>query len=203
MAEHVAPVRLPAFGGPAGPALDEVLTVRRSLRRFAPGAMPLEDLAALCFAAQGVTHARGYRTAASAGALYPLELFAAVGEVTGLAPGVWRYSPYTHLLAPSVPGDRRGELARACLDQSWMAQAQVLLVFCAVFSRVTGKYGQRGERYVHMEAGIAAQNVCLLAVARGHGACVVGAFADDLVRGLVGAAPDEVPLLVLPVGRKG
>lgn len=197
-------IELPAPRERGAMPVEEALRRRRSVRVFKKGpALTRDEVSALLFAAQGITHARGLRTAPSAGALYPLEVFLAAGAVEGLPPGVFRYVPYTHTLVPTVQGDRRAELARAALNQTWLAQAQVLVVFCAVFARVTGRYGRRGSLYVPIEAGCASENLSLAAVALSLGSTVVGAFDDDRVRSALGAAADEDPLIVQPVGRPG
>jgi SagB-type dehydrogenase family enzyme len=84
-----------------------------------------------------------------------------------------------------------------------MARAEMQLVLTAVYERVTGKYGERGVRYVDMEAGGAVQNVYLEAESQGLGTVVVGAFNDNSMRTVLGAGEDEVPLAAMPVGRPG
>jgi SagB-type dehydrogenase family enzyme len=159
-------------------------------------------VAQLAWAAQGVTETRGRRTAPSAGALYPLELLVVAGSVEGLEPGVYRYRPSGHSLLELTRGDVRAALAAAALGQEWMADAPCVLVLGAVYERTTGKYGARGERYVHIEVGLAAQNTQLQATALGLGSVVVGAFDDGRVRTRLGLGSDERPLALLPVGRR-
>jgi SagB-type dehydrogenase family enzyme len=181
--------------------LERALSERRSVREFAQAPLRLEELAQLAWAAQGQVAPGGHRTAPSAGALYPLELFVVAGNVQGLAAGVYRYQPSLHGLAPLAEGDRRGELVKAAWAQLWMGHAPAILVIAAVERRTTAKYGARGVRYVHMEAGHAAQNVLLQAVALGLGGTVVGAFSDSAVKDAA-ALPREVqPLYLIPVGR--
>jgi len=189
----------PAHGGEM--ALAAALGERRSLRDFSGAAVDLGEVAQLLWAAQGITHPMGLRTAPSAGALYPLECHLVAGAVTGLAAAVYRYDPRRHDLAPSVEGDRRGELAAAALGQTWMAAAPAVIAIAAVARRTTAKYGERGLRYVHIETGHAAENVYLQAAALGLGTTIVGAFDDERVHGLLAMAPDEDPLALLPVGR--
>lgn len=192
---------LPMPAALTGLLLSEALERRRSIRRFAPGGLCLEDLSALLFAAQGRTHAKGFRTAPSAGALYPLEVCVAAGECSDLACGMYGYDPGGHALVKRVDGDRRGDLAAACLNQAWMAQAQAMVVISAVYDRITGRYGERGVQYAHMEAGAASQNLALAAAAMGLGTVMVGAFRNSMVLQIIGAAEDETPLIVMPVGR--
>jgi len=171
------------------------------MRIFAAGSIALAELGQLLWAAQGVTHAEGGRTAPSAGATYPLELYAIAGAVEGLAPGIFRYDPRRHDLHQVAAGDRRRDLAAAALSQSLIAEAAAIVVIAAVFRRTTGKYGLRGERYVQIEVGHAGENFCLQAVALGLGSTVVGAFEDEAVKAVIGADQPGEPLCLLPVGR--
>lgn len=164
--------------------VERALHERRSVREYTGASLTLAELAQLLWAAQGVTTPDGLRTAPSAGALYPLEVSVAVGEVDGLPGGVYRYEPPGHALALVAAGDPRTEVARAALDQECVAAAAAVIAFAADYGRTTGKYGERGRRYVHMEVGHAAQNVCLQAVAAGLGAVVVCASGDLAEEGM-------------------
>lgn len=183
-------------------SLEETLLRRRSVREYADTPLTLQEVSQLLWAAQGKTAPWGGRTAPSAGALYPLEVYLVVGLVEGLVPGVYRYSPEGHHLAGVKEGDVRRELARAAVDQAWVEDAAVDIVIGAVYERTTGKYGDRGIRYVHIEAGHAAQNVYLQATALDLGAVTVGAFHDDWVVESVGMGEDEEPLYIIPVGKR-
>jgi SagB-type dehydrogenase family enzyme len=189
------------------PALDRPLTVaaairsRRSIRDFIPGSVTLEDMSEILWAAQGITDPAGYRTAPSAGALYPLEVQLIAGDVESLPAGVYRYSPREHVLDTVAAGDRRKTIAEAALSQRWIADAAAILVIAAVEERTTVKYGRRGLRYVHIEIGHAAQNVYLQAAALGLGTTIVGAFDDDKVKDVADLGRDETPLCLLPIGR--
>ena len=182
--------------------LEHALRERRSTREFSKEALTLEEVSQLAWAAQGITHGDGFRTAPSAGALYPLELYLAVGNVTGLDPGIYKYLPHSHRLVPVAREDRRNQLASAALGQSWMRDAAVVLVFAAMETRTTRKYGQRGVRYIHIEVGHASQNVFLQAVALGLAAAVVGAFNDGSVARVMSLEKEEHALYLMPVGRK-
>jgi SagB-type dehydrogenase family enzyme len=148
-----------------------------------------------------MTQRDGQRTAPSAGALYPLELYCIVGDNAGLDPGVYQYRPALHALVLHLSGDRRVELADIALDQSWIAVAPLVLAIAADFERTTRKYGERGVRYVHIEVGHAAQNACLMATSLGLGSATVGAFDDDDVKTVLQLPQNEVPLYLLSVGR--
>ena len=198
----MAMVNLPDPAPKGAVTLEESLGARRSVRAYSDAPLTLAQLSQLLWAAQGVTDKeRGGRAAPSAGALYPLEIVVAAGHVEGLEPGIYRYRPAWHALERAAAGDRRGELAAAALGQDWMADAPVIVGIAGVYERTTRKYGQRGERYVHMETGHAAQNLCLQAQALGLAACMVGAFADGAVQQVLQLASSEKPLALLPVGR--
>jgi SagB-type dehydrogenase family enzyme len=198
---QAATIRLPEPRAASPTSIEEALRRRRSLREFGRAGLTLAEVAQLLWAAQGRTSADGRRTAPSAGALYPLEVLLVVGRVDGLAPGVYRYQPADHALEQTIQGDRREALAEAALGQDWAARAPVLLVVAAAHERTARKYGARADRYVAIEAGAAAQNVALQAVALGLGSVVVGAFDDAEVARLAGLAAGERPLAILPVGR--
>lgn len=148
-----------------------------------------------------MTGAAGGRTAPSAGATYPLDIYTVSGAVKGLSSGLYRYEPRRHALRTIATDDKRRELALAALSQSWIGEAAAVFVIAAEFRRTTAKYGHRGERYVHIEAGHAGENLCLQAVALGLGSCVVGAFDDTAVKGVIGMNQPGEPLYLLPVGR--
>ncbi|MBC7237377.1 MAG: SagB/ThcOx family dehydrogenase [Chloroflexi bacterium] len=181
-------------------SLEEALSARRSIRDYADDPLSLAELAQLLWAAQGITDPRGYRTAPSAGATYPLELYVVVGRVEGLAAGIYHYLPDGHALARVASGDRRAALAGVALGQSWIEEAPVDLVLAAVYERTMQRYGARGRQYVHMEAGHAAQNVYLQAVTLNLGTVVVGAFHDEGVRDVLGLPKEQQPLYIMPVG---
>lgn len=194
-------ISLPEYGPKDDGGFARLLHERRSVRSFAPGALTIEEVAKVLFAAQGVTRHGRYRTVPSAGALYPLEVYLVAGQVQGFAPGVYKYLPESHALRFIQPGDHRTELAKVALGQSWIARAQAVVVISAVYERVMGKYGSRGEQYVHMEAGAAAQSLSLQAAALDLGTTLVGAFDEDEVQRILGDPGDETPLLVLPLGK--
>ncbi len=164
--------------------------------------MTLAELSQLLWAGQGITNRSGFRTAPSAGALYPLKLYAAVGRVEALPVGVYRYSPSKQLLEPIGAGDRRAALSRAAFSQTWVAESAVMIAVTAVARRTTRKYGERGRRYVYIEAGHVAQNICLQAVSLGLGVTPVGAFDDDEVKAVLALSAEAELIYLLPVGRR-
>jgi SagB-type dehydrogenase family enzyme len=143
----------------------------------------------------------GKRTAPSAGALYPLEVYVVVGNVDGLSPGVYKYKPQTHQLFRVGVGDKRSELAAAAVGQKWIQSSPCVFVIGGNYSRTEVKYGERAARYVHIEVGHAVENMCLQAVALDLGTTMVGAFKDDDVRKVLGMPAEEQPLAIVPVGK--
>jgi len=182
-------------------SVEEALLRRRSVRDYTGEPLTLEEVSQLLWAAQGITADWGGRTAPSAGATYPLETYLVVGDVEGLEEGIYKYNPHRHELCKVLDGDKRVELARAALEQDWVKEGAVDIVLTAVYERTTVRYGQRGTRYVHMEAGHAAQNVYLQAVALNLGTVVVGAFYDDQVKKVLRLPEEERPLYIIPVGK--
>ncbi len=195
------PVRLPepALDGPR--SLEAALFARHSVREFAESPLTLSQVSQLLWAAQGRNRDDGGRTAPSAGALYPLEVYVLAAQVDGLASGVYRYDPDNHELRWTVEGDRRRALATAALRQSWIADAPAVLVLAAVYGRTTQKYGEYGRTYVHMEIGHVAQNVYLQCAALGLGTSMVGAFHEDRVTRILELPLGHEPLALLPVGK--
>ncbi len=183
-------------------SIEKALLGRRSARDYKDEPLTLAEVSQILWAAQGITDERGFRTSPSAGALYPLELYVVIGNVEGISEGIYRYNPEKHELIKIVDGDKRVELCAAALGQSCVKEGAMTIVFSAVYERTTRKYGERGIRYVHMEAGHAAQNVYLQAVSLNLGTTVIGAFNDEEVKKIVKMADEEHPLYIMPVGKK-
>jgi SagB-type dehydrogenase family enzyme len=190
------------------PKLDGGLSVatainqRRTVRAFAGRELPLAHLAQLLWAGQGITGRRYKRASPSAGALYPMDLYAVIGAggVAELRAGVYHYRPETHGLTLVAEGDLRMAAADAALGQRWMAGAPVNLVITAEYGRVTVKYRDRGVRYAMIEAGHIGQNLFLQAEALGLKAGIVGAFQDQVLGRTLHLAETHEPLLIMPVG---
>lgn len=194
-------VQLPTPSRRGDLSLEEVLDTRRSVRRYTEDVPSLEALGQLLWATQGITDTdRGYRTAPSAGARFPLEVDIAVANVDGLPDGVLRYHPADHALTLRLEGDRRPDIVDASTSQETLGGAPVLFILSAVPARTAERYGDRAERYVALETGHAAQNLLLQAVSLGLGAVVVGAFNDDDLRSALDLRHDTVPGYVIPVG---
>jgi len=191
----------PRFEGAV--SLEEAIHDRRTIRSFTSASLTLEHLSQILWAAQGITGQEGFKRAApSAGALYPMDVYGAVGKDTvgTLEPGVYEYRPAGHSLSPVTKGDVRKALAGASLGQMWTARAPLTLVVTAEYIRITGKYSQRGVRYAMIEAGHIGQNIFLQCAALGLGAGIVGAFEDGEVIEVLGIPKSREPLLIMPVG---
>ncbi|WP_455280129.1 SagB/ThcOx family dehydrogenase [[Eubacterium] cellulosolvens] len=182
-------------------SIEEALLKRRSTREYSVGLLTLDEISQILWAAQGITHEERLRTAPSAGGLYPLELYVVVGDVEGLETGIYHYVPMENNLLKTVEGDKRSDIADAALNQDWIEKAAINIIITAVYERTTEKYGERGIRYVHMEVGHTAQNICLQATALNLGVVTVGAFNDDKVVQLLYLKQDEKPLYIIPIGR--
>ncbi len=183
-------------------SVEGALSERRSVREYRDEALSLQEISQILWAAQGITAPQfGGRTAPSAGATYPLEVYLVVRKAQGVGPGVYRYLPQDHKLMEILEDDVSGQLARAALGQTFVSEAPVNLIFSAVFERTTTRYGERGIQYVYMEVGHAAQNVYLQAQSLGLGTVVAGAFDDRRVKDILNLAEEEVPLYIMPVGK--
>lgn len=182
--------------------LEATLAKRRSVREFSQGSLTPAEISQLLWAGQGITSQAGYRTAPSAGALYPLELYVAIGRVESLPAGVFRYQPSKHALEPVGAGDRRRQVSRAALSQAWISDSAAIVAVAAMARRTTRKYGERGLRYIYMEAGHVAQNICLQAVSLDFAVTPVGAFRDDEIRHVLEMGPEAEPIYLLPIGRR-
>jgi SagB-type dehydrogenase family enzyme len=202
MPEHTSEmITLPEPMQDSDTSIEEALRKRRSARSYKDRPLILAEISQLLWAAQGITDQRGLRTAPSAGALYPLEMYVVAGNVTDLPNGVYHYRPYRHELVRIIDGDKRNELCKAALGQTSVRNAAAVIVMSAAYERTTVKYGDRGIQYVHMESGHAAQNIFLQAVPLKLGSVVIGAFHDDTVKKVLKMPEREQPLYIMPVGR--
>lgn len=176
--------------------LEQTLANRRSQRQFQTEPLSDSQLSQLLWSAQGVTHPSGYRTAPSAGALYPLEIYAA------MASGLYHYDPGTHTLVMIQEQDPRPSLHQAALRQNSVLEAPLVIIITADFARTAQKYGDaRSPQYVYLEAGHAAQNILLQAVALELGAVPIGAFYDGQLLEALSLPSDLTPVYLIPVGR--
>lgn len=193
----------PGLKGPI--SVEEALKSRRTNRSFSGRPLSLEQLAQILWAAYGVTDRRrgsALKTAPSAGAFYPLDVYAVVGPqtVSHIEAGVYHYQPEAHALTRLADGDRRENLGRAALGQMWLTSAPAVIVITGEYARCQVKYGPRGRNYTLMESGCVAQNIFLQAEALGLKAGIIGAFVDGNVTKALDLPPAHEPLLILPVG---
>jgi len=193
-------------------SLEETILRRRAVRRYRREPLDLSQLSQILWSAQGITGAREFRAAPSAGATYPLEIFVFVGKQGVIASeakqapeelqaGIYHYEADSHSLILHKPADLRLDLARATLDQEFIIDAPVDIVICALYHRTSYRYGRRGERYVHIEVGHVGENIHLQAVALGLATVEVGAFHDEEVREVLGVEEQIKPLYVMPLGK--
>lgn len=186
---------LPAPAPKGRMSLEETLAARRSVRLFADKPLTLEQIAQLCWAAQGITEPqRGLRTAPSAGAKYPMELYVVSAE------GVDHYVPASHAFERHLPGDLRPALQQAAYSQECIRQAPACFVVAADVQRTASKYGDRAERYCFIEAGHIGQNVLLQATASDLAGVPVGAYDDDAVAAKLRLPANLRVLYLLPIG---
>jgi SagB-type dehydrogenase family enzyme len=193
----------PAARGAA--SLEEVLGRRRSIREYSDAPLTLAELAQLLWAAQGITSPEGLRTTPSAGALYPLEAFAACDRVEGVRPGIYRYLPAgppgTHGLALAAAGVHGPRLRELSTTQDFIGLVPLNVILAARAQAMSEKYGEAfAERFIAMELGHAAQNVHLQAEALGLGSVAIGALDEAAVQALL--RTDARPLYMVSVGRR-
>lgn len=174
-------------------SLDKAMATRRTIRELTGPPLTDAESSQLLWSAQGITLA-GNRTAPSAGATYPTEVYLLT------AGGLFHYRPHRHDLEVVSGEDKRLPLFENAVGQEAVRDAPAVFVVSAVFERTEAKYGERAARYVHIEAGHVAQNVLLQAAALGLGSVPVGAFDDDAVSEILGLPSDHEPLYLLPVG---
>ena len=206
-----SPISLPepVFRGPV--SVEQALVGRRSIRSYTKEPLEISEISQILWAAYGITQKRedgpdflrgGLRTAPSAGARYPLELYLVAGNVKGIDPGVYKYNSKKHQLILHINGDKRSELCEAALGQKQIQTAAAIIVYSAVFERTMSKYRERGKnRYVCMDLGHSAQNIYLQAFALHIGTCAMGAFNDMDVKSVINIPEDEEPLYLMPLGK--
>ncbi len=195
-------IELPPHQSKGALSVEEALEKRRSRRGYSDAPLTLEDVAQILWAAQGITHRRGgMRTAPSAGALYPLEIYLISGDVEGLTAGLYHYQPMGHKLIMLKDGDLRNQMTWAVLFQNWIQGAPAIVVISAVYQRTEEKYESMAERYVHMEVGHVSQNIYLQATSRNLATVFVGAFADRKIQKILGLPIDHIPVGLMPLGQ--
>ncbi len=195
----VVPLPPPAVSGDL--SVEEAINQRRSVRTYSDNPLKAHEIGQLVWAAQGITSSGGLRSAPSAGATYPLEIYVIAGIVEAIPAGIYRYLPQKHSLELIHSGDVREELSKAALGQPWVRDAPASLIISGLVDRTAVRYGNRAERYMLMEAGHAAENVFLQALSCHLGSVMIGAFMDEELKDLVEMGKSEQPLAIIPVGR--
>lgn len=182
-------LKLPGPSTEGGLPMWETIGARRSIRHYGGEPMPLEVLSQLLWSTHGVTGRAGpheLRSAPSAGACYPIDAHVVVNNVGGVEPGLYRYVDGEHALVLERAGDIGSEVTAAALGQTMCKSASVTFVWTAVTARTTGRYGERGIRYIFMDAGHVGQNMYLAATALGYGCCTIAAFDDPAMNEVLG-----------------
>jgi SagB-type dehydrogenase family enzyme len=209
-------IQLPAPQLDSRISVEKAISLRRSVRDYVDVPLSISEISQILWAAQGFTQERkepprmwnpkyewqgGLRTAPSAGALYPMEIYLLAGNVEGLAKGVYKFIPKNHSLKRITSVDKRTDLCNAALKQPSIEKAAAVIVMAGVYERTSFKYGERAERYVHIEAGSIAENVYLQGLTLGIGTVIIGAFNDKDVKNVLGLPEDENPLVIMPLGQ--
>jgi SagB-type dehydrogenase family enzyme len=195
-------INLPAPNFSSSTSIEEALRKRRSIRDYTDEPLTIADISQILWAAQGITEdTYGLRTAPSAGALYPLELYISSSNVNDLLPGLYKYEPQNHTIKKIDDGDKRTAIANAALGQDAITNSSAVVIITAVPERTAIKYGKRTERYVNIEVGHAGQNIYLQSVSLGLGTVMIGAFKDDALKKVLALPRNENPLAIMPLGK--
>lgn len=184
--------------------LARLLSDRKSVRSYAETPLTPTELSNILWAAYGCIDSEcDRRTSPSAGATYPFEIYVVVKShgVESFKPGILHYNATGNTLTYLAEGDYSSDLARACFRQRWVLNAPVSLVLVAFAERTTEYYGERGLRYIYIEAGHIGQNIYLAATEMGLGTVAVGAFDDEAVAKLLKLPQGALPVYIFPVGR--
>jgi len=205
----------PQFDGET--SVEKALNERRSARSFLTEPLTLKQISQILWAAQGITkkvdtpskywlekyeYQGGYRTAPSAGALFPIDIYIVVVSVQDLSPGVYKYIPKNHSLKKVVDGSIISDVYETALKQDAIKEAPASLIISSVLERTEAKYGKRAERYVYIEVGAVCENVYLQCSAIGLGTVFIGAFNDNALKAVLQLTKEENPMGIMPIGRK-
>lgn len=191
--------------------LEEVLAKRATRRDFSKGPLSLQELATLLHRSYGIRarslayNVKGFpsRFVPSTGGLQSVEIYLAVNAVEGLEKGLYHYNAGRHGLEVLDRGNLRRKVVRSCLFQDWIDAASVVLFLTCDMRKVYWKYGRRGYRFVHVDAGIVGQTLHLAATALRLRSCMVAGYIDELVHHLLRIdGRNEFVAFLLAVGRK-
>jgi SagB-type dehydrogenase family enzyme len=200
----VGDIKLPPPVKKGKVSVEEALQGRRSNRQFANRPLDLAQISQMLWAADGINNPQGKRTAPAARAAYAIDLYVVAGEggVTDLAPGIYHYLVADNSLEPVAQGEFQATVAKACNSQDWIEKAPALVVITGDYAKCAVKNGPKAQMFTHMEAGFVAQNLFLQVGALGLGAGIVGGLDAKALAQVLKLPPNEVPLLVMPVGYK-
>jgi SagB-type dehydrogenase family enzyme len=182
--------------------LNQALATRRSVREYAAGPLTLGQVSQILWAAHGITGPNGKRTTPSARAVYPLQVWFVANDVTGLAPGIYRYVPEAHALATVSAGDHRAAITAAASGQKSVETAAGVVIVVGDSVLAAEKFHGRTLAWLGMEAGFVVQDVYLETTALGLGTVMVGGFQDAAARQTLALPENLVPLGFMPIGRK-
>ncbi len=193
---------LPSPVKEGGISVEEALFRRRSIRSYSDKGLTTEEISQILWSAQGITDISGKRTAPSAGALYPLEVYIFIRKGEGIKSGLYNYNPEGHKLSIVSNEDISENLAKAALNQSFIKEASAALIVSAFFKKTTDRYGERGIQYVYIEAGHLSQNVYLQAESLNLLTVAVGAFNEEDIKEIVKMEEKETPIYIMPIGKR-
>ena len=208
-------IKLPVPFHDSKVSLEKALSNRRSIRKYSQDSLSMQEISQILWAAQGITKIKenppsswrgeewmgGRRTAPSAGGLYPIELYIAIGKVKGLSQGLYKYHPKQHSIIKVLEGDKRVAISNAALKQSCVKRGAVNIIIVGVYKITEYKYGKRAEQYVQIECGAVCQNIYLQSYTLDLGTVFVGAFKDDLLKSILNIPEDKYPLGIMPIGK--
>ena len=182
--------------------LHDSLRSRKSIRHFTDVPLSNQLLSYLLWASTGISrtqHGYEFRTAPSAGALYPIETYLCINNVQAIPPGIYHYHVEGHYLELLKKGDHAADIAKGALDQEMCTTAAVVFIWTAVFQRSKWKYGQRAYRYVYLDAGHIAENLALATTSLDLGSCHIAALYDDEVNSIIGVDGTEESVIYMTV----
>lgn len=195
-------IQLPSPEFKSTTSLEEAILKRRSIRDYTNEPLSIKEVSQILWSAQGITdEASGLRSAPSAGATFPLEVYLVVSNVKDLKAGLYKYNPFNNTLKLLAEGDKRFDIANAALKQGSIEKSAAIVILTAVYERTSVRYGNRTERYVNMEIGHAGQNIYLQAVSLGLGTVMIGAFNDEALIKVLSLPVNEFPLAIYPIGK--
>jgi SagB-type dehydrogenase family enzyme len=183
-------------------SLDNVLKNRRSIRNFSEKPVTKDQLSILLWASTGIQreeHGYAFRTAPSAGALYPIETYIVVNKVKNVPNGIYHYLIKDHTLEELKTGDFGDDITHAALEQKMCKYASIVFIWTSVFNRSKWKYGERAYRYIYLDAGHIAENLALASTSLGLGSCQIAALYDDEVNELIGVDGTKESVIYMSV----